>query len=487
MAGSCGGASRDELCFAFVSGSRCTPESAERLVEVVQRLSLARDLGAVMAIVRCAARELTGADGATFVLREGGFCYYADEDAIAPLWKGHRFPLEACISGWVMSHGETAAIEDVYTDPRIPIEAYEPTFVRSLAMVPIRTAAPIGAIGNYWAKTHRATAEEVAVLQALADSTSVAMENVQVYGELERRVRERTAELEEANRTLVAQHDALRELQRQKDELSLLLMHDVSSPAGGILLAAEVQLRRPHLSDAERQRWSSILSGAQAIQRTARNLLDIARAEEKGMPLRFEATDVRRLLEEVRLQMLALAGGRRQRIEVCADVPDGQTIVADGGVLRRILQNVVENALIHGPPGGVVEVRVRPGDADSLEFVVRDEGPGVPPDQRQQIFGKYVRLGTGRDDRIREGRGLGLAFARLAAEAHAGAIWVDDAEPRGARFHVRIPREPRAAGAARDGGALRSYVELPVGEKPHPASGAMTERIPAQVSAPRRP
>lgn len=68
----------------------------------MQELSLARDLDAIMAIVRRAARELTQADGATFVLREGAQCYYADEDAVAPLWKGKRFPLEACISGWVM-------------------------------------------------------------------------------------------------------------------------------------------------------------------------------------------------------------------------------------------------------------------------------------------------------------------------------------------------------------------------------------------------
>lgn len=69
------------------------------LVEVVQKLSLARDLATIVDIVRVAARQLTGADGATFVLRDGDKCYYVDEDAISPLWKGQRFPLQACISG----------------------------------------------------------------------------------------------------------------------------------------------------------------------------------------------------------------------------------------------------------------------------------------------------------------------------------------------------------------------------------------------------
>lgn len=167
----------------------------ERLIEVVQQLSMARDLPTVMDIVRRAARNLTGADGATFVLRDGDKCFYAEEDAISPLWKGQRFPMNICISGWVMLNRVPAVIEDIYADPRIPADAYRPTFVRSLAMVPIRTMEPIGAIGNYWAHTHRPTSEQVRLLQALADTTAVAMENVRIYEELEQRVRERTSEV----------------------------------------------------------------------------------------------------------------------------------------------------------------------------------------------------------------------------------------------------------------------------------------------------
>ena len=77
-------------------------QAMEFLLEVVQDLSMVRDLQRLMEIVRRAARTLTGADGATFVLREGDQCYYADEDAIQPLWKGSRFPMRTCISGWVM-------------------------------------------------------------------------------------------------------------------------------------------------------------------------------------------------------------------------------------------------------------------------------------------------------------------------------------------------------------------------------------------------
>jgi diguanylate cyclase (GGDEF)-like protein len=171
----------------------------ERLLLAVQELSLARSLPDIQRIVRTAARELTGCDGATFVLRDEGMCYYADEDAIAPLWKGSRFPMETCISGWSMLTGEAAVIPDIYEDDRIPHAAYRPTFVKSLVMVPIRKLDPVGAIGNYWAHQRQPSEREVHLLQALADSASIAMEHAQVHSGLERRVRDRTAELEKAN------------------------------------------------------------------------------------------------------------------------------------------------------------------------------------------------------------------------------------------------------------------------------------------------
>ena len=187
----------------------------ERLLRAVQELSLARSLPDIQRIVRTSARELTGCDGATFVLRDHGKCFYADEDAIAPLWKGSRFPMEICVSGWAMLHRDAAVIPDISQDPRVPYEMYRPTFVKSLVMVPIRKLDPIGAIGNYWAHQHPPSEQEVALLQALADSTSVAMENVAVHSELEDRVRDRTSALEQANEEI--QHLAI------TDELTGLL------------------------------------------------------------------------------------------------------------------------------------------------------------------------------------------------------------------------------------------------------------------------
>lgn len=173
--------------------------TVQRLLQAVQELSLARSLADIQRIVRAAARELTGCDGATLVLKDGDMCHYVDEDAVAPLWKGGRFPLETCISGWVMTNRQAVVIQNIYDDQRIPHAAYRPTFVKSLAMVPIRKLNPVGAIGNYWAAETLPTEHQISLLQSLADATSVAMENVQVYEQLEQRVRDRTADLERAN------------------------------------------------------------------------------------------------------------------------------------------------------------------------------------------------------------------------------------------------------------------------------------------------
>ncbi len=220
--------------------------AAHYLVDVIQRLSLAASLDEIVAIVRTAARQLTGADGATFVLRDGDFCSYIDEDAISPLWKGQRFPLEMCISGWVMNSGESVTISNVFLDPRIPVEAYRPTFVRSLAMVPIRTQSPVGAIGNYWATTHQPTEDEVRILQALADSTAVAMENVRIHQELEERVRIRTEELEEANAAL--RKEALLRKQIEAKVVRLSLTDELTglNNRRGFLMQAEQMLKLVH-------------------------------------------------------------------------------------------------------------------------------------------------------------------------------------------------------------------------------------------------
>lgn len=184
------------------------------LAKVVEHVGGARDFETLMAVIRPSIRQLTGADGATLVLREEGHCHYVDEDAIGPLWKGQRFLLEHCISGWTMLNDAAAVIEDIFADPRIPHEAYRPTFVKSLSMVPVGHNPPVAAIGCYWASHHHATAEELALQQALADALSVGLANIQLYRHLDvaRRAAEAAAASARVQAATLAENERLMRL-----------------------------------------------------------------------------------------------------------------------------------------------------------------------------------------------------------------------------------------------------------------------------------
>lgn len=136
---------------------------------VANRLAVCPTRAAVFETLGNAVRQLVGSDGMTVVLRDGNFCHYVDENAVGPLWKDRKFPVEKCISGWAMLHAVPVAIADIYVDPRIPWDAYRPTFVKSLAMAPILQGHAIGALGAYWAEKRHPTDAEIGTLRALAD------------------------------------------------------------------------------------------------------------------------------------------------------------------------------------------------------------------------------------------------------------------------------------------------------------------------------
>lgn len=159
-------------------------ERASRLIDAIESLAGAGAMEDVVATLRGTARRLLGADGIAVILREEEQCWYVEEDAMGPLWKGQKFPLASCISGWAMLHKQTVVIEDIHDDDRIPQELYRDTFVRGLLMVPVRSDDPIGAIGAYWSEPYRATDQQVQTLERLARATATAMENVRLIAAL---------------------------------------------------------------------------------------------------------------------------------------------------------------------------------------------------------------------------------------------------------------------------------------------------------------
>lgn len=132
-------------------------------------LRAARTFAAVRAITLTEARDIAGADGATFIVRDGDFCCYVDEDAIGPLWRGARFPVTACVSGWAMRNAETVEVPDVHADERASLDMYRSTFVRSLVMAPMGVDDPPGAVGVYWTEFgQRLTVSRLIGLEILA-------------------------------------------------------------------------------------------------------------------------------------------------------------------------------------------------------------------------------------------------------------------------------------------------------------------------------
>ncbi|CAO3359259.1 GAF domain-containing protein [Azospirillum palustre] len=154
------------------------------LTKALAQISRAKSTDDVVATIRASARSLIGCQGIAIVLKEGDLCHYVEEDAIGPLWKGQKFPASACISGWSMINRKTAVIPDISLDERIPYELYRETFVRAVAMVPVRADNPIAAIGAYWAQPYDPDGWEVETLEALAEAAATALETAEVIAAL---------------------------------------------------------------------------------------------------------------------------------------------------------------------------------------------------------------------------------------------------------------------------------------------------------------
>jgi signal transduction histidine kinase len=391
-----------------------------RLVTAVQDLSLVRTVPAIQEIVRRAARDLVGADGATFVLREGDKCFYADEDAISPLWKGQRFPMAACVSGWAMLHARPAVIPDIYADDRIPADAYRPTFVKSLVMVPIRLKAPIGAIGVYWACPRAASDQEVALLQGLANTTSVAMENVQVYTELEQRVARRTQQLESLNSELEA--------------FSYSVSHDLRAPLRAVNGFTDLLGRELGEGATEKARhfMTRIREGGARMGELIDDLLKLSRVARQ---------EVRR----IDVDLAAVARGIAQRLrteepsrDVEIVIPEKLTARCDLGLMSVVMENLLSNAWKYTGKTGQARIEIgssRQVDGTSVYFV-QDNGAGFDSNKATNLFTPFQRLHSPAEF---PGNGVGLATVQRIIHRHGGRVWAEAEVGRGARFAFTCP------------------------------------------------
>jgi two-component system sensor histidine kinase/response regulator len=236
----------------------------------------------------------------------------------------------------------------------------------------------------------------------------------------------------ETRELLEWQNRQLEHLSRQKDELFGFIVHDLKSPLASVSFTLQ-NLLGDAASEPLRESLCSCLNATDTVTRMILNVLDVnGHYQLRAHPERLEVDE---LIDRLGRQFTS----RLQIREVSLIGPVApHPICADRDLLRRILENLVDNAIRYAPRGSTIEVAVRAIDGGT-EVRVIDRGPGVPPEHRYRIFEPFVQLVDGGVPRT--SRGLGLAFCRAATEAHGGRIWVEDAAPAGAAFCTWFPGE----------------------------------------------
>ena len=242
--------------------------------------------------------------------------------------------------------------------------------------------------------------------------------------------------LKAATDALEASYLRLRNLEKLRDDLMKMIVHDLKTPLTSVLATLEMLDDGDFgaVSDAQRQAIGDCRGRADELLRLIEDLLEVARLEETTLqidraPL-APAQFLRDMVDEWTLRFRQ--SGATATVDVAPGTP---TIEADRPLLQRVVANLLQNAIAHSNKAVALRLSARPHDEGVL-FTVADNGPGIPPEYHDVIFRKFERVRTPGQS---HGSGLGLAFCKLAVEAHGGRIWVQSRAGEGAHFHFTIP------------------------------------------------
>jgi PAS domain S-box-containing protein len=225
-----------------------------------------------------------------------------------------------------------------------------------------------------------------------------------------------------------------RAVEMLREDLARIVVHDLRNPLNVVSASLEV-LQDSLPADCDRRVLSSLRLARQGCSRAVdlvNSILELARLESGKMPLNRQPVRPAWLIAEVAEVSRLLAQESQLLLEV--EAPDDLPLVwADESLLRRVLENLIHNALKFTPPGGGVSIAARRLD-DTLLVEVSDTGRGIPEEQQHRLFQRFS-AGPG----PKQGSGLGLAFCKLAVEAHGGRIWIASSSPQGTRVQFTIP------------------------------------------------
>jgi two-component system, sensor histidine kinase and response regulator len=232
-------------------------------------------------------------------------------------------------------------------------------------------------------------------------------------------------------------------LERSRQEFVAMLTHDIRGMLGAV--AGAIEMARLDLDDHPTEDATRFLEiadrNARELIDLTTNLLDTYRIEEGRLMPRHEPVDLGRAATEVARHLAGQAARKEIAIEVA--VATGDHVLGDDDLLRRVLLNLVSNALKFTPAGGRVDVRVdgaRGSDREQRAVVVtvRDTGPGIAQDDQAHLFERFSSLASASVSRS-AGSGLGLSFCKQVVELLGGFIWVESAPGRGSTFGFSMP------------------------------------------------
>jgi two-component system, sensor histidine kinase and response regulator len=234
----------------------------------------------------------------------------------------------------------------------------------------------------------------------------------------------------------------LRELEKLRDDLMKMIVHDLKSPLSGVLATLEMLLDGDFglLADPQRRALVEAEGKAEDLLSLIEDLLEIRRIEETTVALRPEPIAPAAMLNEIvhewstRLQQ----AGATTTVDVADDAP---VVAADKPLLRRVLGNLVQNAVAHSAHAVAIQFSAR-REGDGILFTVADNGPGIPPEYQDIIFRRFEQVRAAGSPPLR-GSGLGLTFCKLVVTAHGGRIWVQSGGAgQGSAFHFTLPLRP---------------------------------------------
>lgn len=254
----------------------------------------------------------------------------------------------------------------------------------------------------------------------------------------EKRARDRelryTAELAESYRRL-------QELERLRDDLTNMIVHDLRTPLTSLLSGLQTVPLVGDMNETQAEMLEIAVDGGRTLLGMINDLLDVEKMEQESVPLDRTQLTAAGLIERATAQvgMLAHANGLRLVEQAAMDLPP---FPGDEDKLRRTVVNLLGNAIKFTPEGGTVTASAEMADGVVL-FAVRDTGEGIPPEAFDRIFEKFGQVESRKAGR-KMSTGLGLTFCKLAVEAHGGRIWVESRPGEGSAFFFTVPRAPEA-------------------------------------------